>query len=549
MSFDRRYILDIPEETAEIAQAAFPKGNIYMTMRDELGVMYEDNEFATLFANDGQPGLPPGMLAQVTVMQYAEGLTDRQAAAAVRARIDWKYALNLEMHDSGFHYSVLSEFRDRLISGGMEAKLLDELLQQWRERGFVKARGQQRTDSTIVLANIRQLNRLSCVGETMRRALNAISTVAPEWLLEQISPDWFDRYGPRFDGYRLPKGKGEQEELRATIGADGWHLLQQIYEKDAPTFLVEIPAVDVLRRVWLQQYQVVNDQLQWRADKDTPPKQLLIQSPYDPEARNSTKRNVNWTGYKVHLTETCDEETPNIITNVETSPATTADVEIIEVVHTALAHKQLLPIEHFVDAGYTSASKLLDSQENHGIELVGPVLPDSSWQARADQGYSSACVVIDWEAQIATCPEGKESVAWRNTRDKHQQKRFSIQFAIEDCLACSQRKKCTKSATNPRTITFYPQPVYEVLQSARQRQETDEFKQKYNKRAGVEGTISEGTRTFGLRRARYIGLAKTHLQNVATAAAMNLTRLGAWLHEIPKGKTRQSRFMALAPAT
>lgn len=549
MSFNRRYMLDIPEETVEIAQAAFPKGNIYMTMRDELGVMYEDSEFATLFANDGQPGLPPGMLAQVTVMQYAEGLTDRQAAEAVRARIDWKYALNLEIRDSGFHYSALSEFRDRLISEEMEAKLLDDLLQQWQKRGLVKARGQQRTDSTIVLANIRQLNRLSCVGETMRRALNDISAVAPEWLLEQISSDWFDRYGPRFDGYRLPKGKGKQEELRATIGADGLHLLQQIYAKDAPAYLVELPSVAVLRRVWIQQYQVVNGKLQWRADKDIPPKRLLIQSPYDPEARNSTKRKINWTGYKVHLTETCDDDMPNIITNVETSPATTTDVEVTEKVHASLAHKNLTPAEHFVDAGYTSAPKLLASREDHEIELVGPVLPDSSWQAHAGQGYSGDCFVIDWEAQIAICPESKTSEGWRDTRDKHQQKRVSIQFAKEDCAACPQRKKCTKSDDKPRTITLYHQPIYEVLQSARNWQETDEFKEKYNKRAGVEGTISQGTRTFGLRRTRYIGLAKTHLQNVATAAAMNLTRLGAWLHEIPKGKTRQSRFMALAPAT
>jgi len=549
MSFDRRYILDVPEETAEIAQAAFPKGSIYMTMRDELGAIYEDSEFATLFAIDGQPGLPPGMLAQVTVMQYAEGLTDRQTAEAVRARIDWKYALNLEMRDSGFHYSVLSEFRDRLISGGMEAKLLDDMLQQWREKGLVKARGQQRTDSTIVLANIRQLNRLSCVGETMRRALNDISTVAPEWLLEQISLDWFDRYGPRFDGYRLPKEKGEQEELKATIGTDGLHLLQQIHEESAPAFLVELPSVDVLRRVWIQQYQVINDKFQWRADKDTPPKRLLIQSPYDSEARNSTKRKVNWTGYKVHLTETCDDEMPNIITNVETSLATTTDVEVTEKVHASLAQKQLIPAEHLVDGGYTSALKLLVSREDYALELVGPVLPNSSWQARAGQGYGSNCFVIDWEAEIAVCPEGRMSTVWRDTRDKHQQERVHIQFAIKECAACSQRKKCTKSADKPRTITLYPQPVYEVLQSARQRQETDEFKEKYKKRAGVEGTMSEGTRTFGLRRARYIGLAKTRLQNVATAAAMNLSRLGAWLHEIPKGKTRQSRFMALAPAT
>lgn len=380
----------------------------------------------------------------------------------------------------------------------------------------------------------------------MRRVLNDVSVVAPEWLLVQVSRDWFDRYGPRFDGYRLPKGKGEQEELRTTIGVDGRHLLTKIYQEDAPAFLVELPAVKVLRLVWLQNYYLANGELKWREDKDTPPKRLMIQSPYDCEARNGTKRDVNWTGYTVHLTETCDEDAPNIITNVETKPAATTDVEVTNEIHAALVQKQLEPEEHFVDAGYTSAPKLLHSQENHGIELVGPVLPDSSWQARAGQGYDGACFAINWEEQQATCPQGKTSVAWRKTRDRHHQKRFSIQFAAEDCLACSQRSKCTKSVTNPRTITLYPQPIYEVLQSARQRQETDEFKERYRKRAGVEGTISQGTRSFGLRRARYIGLAKTHLQNVATAAAINLTRMVAWLNEIPKGQTRQSRFAALA---
>ena len=149
--------------------------------------------------------------------------------------------------------------------------------------------------------------------------------------------------------------------------------MKQIYEEDAPSFLVEMPAVDVLRRVWIQQYQIVNEQLVWRADKNTPPKRLLVQSPYDTEARNSTKRNVNWTGYKVHLTETCDEETPNIITNVETTPATTTDVGVIDDIHANLADKELMPTAHFVDAGYTSASKILKSQEKHEIELVVPV--------------------------------------------------------------------------------------------------------------------------------------------------------------------------------
>ncbi len=548
MSFTRRYFLEIPEETVEIAQATFPQGNVYMTMRDELGILYKDEDFKGLFAHDGQPGLPPGMLGMVTVMQYAEGLTDRQTAEAVRARIDWKYALNLEIRDSGFNYSVLSEFRERLIVGGQEMKLLDDMLAKCQEKKLIKARGQQRTDSTAVLANIRQLNRISCVGETMRRVLNELSGIAPEWVLAQVNQDWFDRYGPRFDGYRMPKKKGEQKELRNKIGADGWYLLQKIYENEAASYLAEVPAVKVLRLVWLQQYQIVAGKLEWREDKNIPPKRLLIQSPYDIEARNSSKRDVNWSGYKVHLTESCDEENPNIITHVETSVATTADVAVIDEIHDALAKKNLSPAEHFIDAGYTSAPKLLHSQKEHDIELIGPVLPDSSWQTRANQGYGSACFIINWEEKQATCPTGKTSTTWREGCDKHQQARIQIQFATNDCLGCSTRENCTKSKNQPRTLSVYSQPVYEVLQSARKRQETDEFKEKYQKRAGVEGTISQGTRSFGLRRARYVGLAKTHLQNVATATAMNLARIVAWLHDVPKGKTRTSRFMALSPS-
>jgi len=549
MSMGRTYFDEVPEETVEVAQAVFKKGNVYMTMRDELGLMYEDSEFVELFAHDGQQGVSPGLLSLVTVMQYAEGLTDRQTAEAVRARIDWKYALNLELKDAGFHYSVLSEFRGRLLEGEKETKLLDDMLSQWQEQGYVKARGAQRTDSTRVVAKIRQLNRLGCVGETMRRVLNELSTVAPEWLRQQIEPDWFDRYGPRFDGYRLPKEKSKQAILKQTIGEDGDHLLSQLYGENAPAFLKEIPAVEVLRRVWVQNYVFEQGQLVWREADNIPASRHLIQSPYDPDARYATKRKQSWNGYVVHMTESCDAELPNLITHVETRPAATSDVEVVDEIHNALAEKSLLPDEHYVDAGYTSAATLLEMQQQHQVEIVGPLLPDSSWQARANQGYASACFSIDWDEQQAHCPDGKTSTAWRETHDKHQQPRIQIQFDAADCRACPQRQLCTKSAIAPRSISVYPQPVYQVLQQARQQQETTEFKTRYKQRAGVEGTISQGARSFDLRYARYVGLAKTRLQHVATAAAMNLTRLTAWLHGVPKGQTRKSSFQRLAPAT
>ena len=184
MSLQPEVIGPVPEETARVARAAFPKGNVYMQMRDVLGAVFDDASFSSLFAKRGQPAEAPWRLALVTVMQFAEGLSDRQAAEAVRARIDWKYALGLEPDDPGFDFSVLSEFRSRLVQGSAEGLLLEALLSACKARGYLKARGRQRTDSTHVLGALRVLNRLERVGETLRSALNAIAALAPEWLKE-----------------------------------------------------------------------------------------------------------------------------------------------------------------------------------------------------------------------------------------------------------------------------------------------------------------------------------------------------------------------------
>src|SRR5262245_6887772 len=187
MSLHPHLIEPVPDETARIARAAFPKGQPYLTFRDALGTIFQDEDFAPLYAHTGQPGFTPWRLALVTLMQFRENLADRQAAEAVRARIDWKYLLSLELTDPGFDFSVLSEFRDRLLAGSAEELLLDKLLERCQGLGLLKARGQQRTDSTHVLAAIRVLNRLELVAETLRAALNAVATVAPDWL-QAVTP-------------------------------------------------------------------------------------------------------------------------------------------------------------------------------------------------------------------------------------------------------------------------------------------------------------------------------------------------------------------------
>ncbi len=305
MSMYPRELGPIPEETARVARAACPKGTLAMRLRDSLGELYQDEQFAALYPVEGQPAYAPWRLAVVTILQYAEGLTDRQAADAVRERLDWKYALGLELSDAGFDFSLLSEFRLRLVEEGVETLLLDRLLEVCKQRGWLKAGGKQRTDSTHVLARVRSLSNLECVGETLRATLDDLARLAPDWLVRQISPDWFERYSHRVENYRLPKADNQRTALAQQIGADGVHLLQALEQPDAPADLSDIASVQILRQVWQQYYELAGGKAKWRAGPQESSDEGIIRSPYDPEARTGKKRETTWFGYKVHLTETC----------------------------------------------------------------------------------------------------------------------------------------------------------------------------------------------------------------------------------------------------
>lgn len=536
----------VPEETNRVARAAFPKGSLCLQIADELGSIYTDDQFTALFPRRGKHAEAPGRLALATVLQFLEGLSDRQAADAVRGRIDWKYVLGLSLIDPGFDHTVLSEFRTRLVEGGAERLLLDTLLQRLRDRGLVKAKGRQRTDSTHVLAAVRGLNRLERVGETARAALNQLAVVAPDWLQALAPPAWYERYGRRVESYRLPKAEKERLELAATIGADGDQLLTAIDAAVEQPWLAQLPAVHILREVWRAQYIKEDGQLRWRAVQEMPAAAEQITSPYDPEARYGKKRDISWTGYKAHITETCDPETPHVITNVETTLASTPDDHMLTAVHQSLAKSELLPSEHLVDMGYTGCRMLVDSQQRYGVVIVGPVVGDTSWQAHAAQGFSKADFHIDWDQQIVTCPEGKQSISWLPSTYPKGGMQFEARFARNDCAACPMRSRCTRSKVEPRIITLQAREDFDALQSARQNQVTEKFRKSYAARAGIEGTHAQAIHRCGLRRCRYVGLAKTRLQHVITAVAVNLVRVAEWFSDSPLASTRISQFAGLS---
>lgn len=539
----------IPESTVQAAKSAFVKGNVYIALRDDLDEIYADEDFEALYPSErGRPAYSPKNLALCLIIQYAEGLSDRQMADAVRGRIELKYLLGLEIGDPGFDHSVLHNFRQRLLAGGMEVHLLDLFLEAAKNKGLVRAHGRQRTDATHVAAAVRRLNRLEFVGESMRYALNELADIAPEWLAALSPSSWYARYGARFEQHRLPQSLAERQALGHTIGQDGMQLLNACDAADAPEAVRQATAVAVLRAIWLQQYKTEEGKVQWREEEECPPGELLIKSPYDVEARYSHKHaaDSDWVGYKVHVTEACDDDLPHLITNVETSQSTTPDMEMTAIIHAHLAEKGLLPQEHLLDAGYVSTRELVNSQAAD-IDLVGPVQSDSSWQAREGEGYDISCFAIDWERHCVTCPQGHTSVLWSASHARGHPA-YHVRFDLATCQACPSHSQCSRALHHGRSLKLLPREYHIARQTRRQEQATATFKRRYARRAGVEGTISQAVRRCQLRRTRYVGRVRTSLAHILTAIALNFIRLGAWLQDLPRAKTRCSRFASLAAA-
>jgi transposase len=275
----------------------------------------------------------------------------------------------------------------------------------------------------------------------------------------------------------------------------------------------------------------------------------MIASPYDLDSRYSEKRGASWRGYKVHFTETCDNDTPHLITHVATTMATDQDVTVIDAIHHALAHHDCLPAVHVVDGAYTSGEKLVTSQHEYQIDLLGPMRQDQSWQAHDAQAFDISHFQIDWDQEVVTCPNGKQSRYWKPATGPRGKPTIQVHFHKQDCTGGGVRRQCTRSATAPRELTLHPKAQHLALQAARERQHTEEFKADYKRRAGIEGTISQAAFAFGMRRTRYRGLQKTHLHHLATAIAINLQRFVDWVWDTPRSKTRQSHFARLALAT
>src|SRR3954454_17821079 len=329
-------------------------------------------------------------------------------------------------------------------------------------------------------------------------------------------------------------------------------MLALLERPEAPKGLHWLPAVEALWRVGARQFVPEDGPPPGggvrRRGKDEPqPAGEPVESPYDREARYRTRSGTSRVGYLVHLTETCEDDAVNLITHAMTTVATVHEARCTAAIHEALAGEGLVPAEHLVDAAYVDAELLVRSRDDHGIDLVGPPRPNPSWQAKLEGGYTPDRFEVDWDKGQVRCPQGRRSSAWNAPVERSGAPYIRVQFRAADCGACPARPLCAR-AGQARHLRLHPRAEHEALKGARGRLATREGRRAYARRAGIEGTISQAVRAFGLRRSRYRGLARTHLQHVATAAAINVERLAAWFRAAPRAATRTSRFATLATA-
>lgn len=534
MSLTPHELEPIPETTRRLMQKACPNGTVVSRLRDALGPIYHDEDFADLFPKRGRPAEAPWRLALVLVLQAMENLTDRQAAQAVCLRLDWKYALSLAPEDEGFDFSILCDFRERLISQHAQERVLAPLVQLCRANGWLKAGGKQRSDSTHVLAAVRTLSSIESVGETLRASLNELAELDASWLLSVVTQEWFDRYVHRVELARLPKAETKREAWVKQLGQDVFSLLAMGQRQETPPQIRQAACWSLLAQVWQQHDEVVEQQVRWREEPAASSEQRVV-SPYDPEARCSRKREISWLGFKVHFTETCDQEEQSIhlITQVTTTSATTPDAPMLSPILDDLRQQDLAPSEHFVDMGYTSGEELA-KQAELGTEVLGPVTAPSGWQAQQQGGFAPTDFVLDWHQQQATCPQGQHSLSWKPGQDGKRAV-LKIHFATATCRECPVRQHCTHSSRG-RSLTILPKPAQEAREQRLREQANPAFQQRYARRAGIEATISQAVRTKGLRRCRSRGLAKAHLQHVTIATAINLVRLDSSFQQRALGK-------------
>ena len=473
----------------------------------------------SLYCEDnGRPAVDPVVLAGVTLLQFMERVPDRVAAEHVVFHLGWKYALDLELTYGGFHPTVLVYFRDRLEQNKAERVVFDGVLELLIEMGLVKRRGKQRLDSTHILGYVKEMSRLECAVETMRLALGALE----EAIRDGERPEFWGRlwalYVQSEVDWRL--SKAERQSRYRQCGQDMEELIQWVEANHAE--LGELEAVRLLRRVFCEQFEVVQGALQ-----PTPKRPArAVQNPHDPDAHFADKGKKQWVGYKVQVVESVDpnepakvkgEPTDNFITEILTTEAAQDEMAgLAEALNRQQNHHEIKPEALYADGGYVT-EKTLSEAEQGGMELLGPTRPDPH-----PGPYNADAFSVDIEKQQAICPQGNISTQWSWIRDAYMGTQY---YRIEwgnQCDSCPVQKQCTRSKSGRRILVVGLR--HDLVEKRRKEMREAEFCKNMHPRNGIEATHSELVRGHGLRRTKYRGLSRVSLSHYLMGAACNVKR-------------------------
>lgn len=516
MSLQESLSREIPTDTYQVGQEMLAPTNIFRQIGEHFDELFpEERDFAEIYQSTGRGAISPLLLTIVTVFQIMEKLPDRVAAEYVASRIDWKYAMHLPLSYAGFHFTDLYAFRQRLLASGWERKVFEQLLEKLKQLGLLRVRGKMRTDSTHILGMVEWLSRLELVLESIRLALRAASEAAMQWAEENLPATFIEVYGERISTYGMSDEDIAIGWKRA--GKDGFWFITQI-DQTAPEPVQQLTEVELLRQVLAQQFPQGPDQ---PPPTQRPTGKEIIQSPHDAQARQGVKRNKVWFGYKAQVTETCDEGSPHLVVDLEPQNALEQDSQALPSIQERLSERDLLPAELYADQAYISAALIADSLRQ-GICLFGPCPLDT----KGPPGFRQSDFVIDYAKRQAICPAGQVSRVWsEKSAPDGSPPTVKLRFNGKICQECRFFGQCTCSSQG-RSLELHP--YRNLLKFYRNLMQTDNFQLAIQLRAGVEATISELTRKYGLRQARYRGEAKLRLQSAFTAAAINLNRVTRW---------------------
>jgi hypothetical protein len=520
-----------------IGDGLFEKGSPYRVFREQIlpALRRLRPELEKLYCRDnGRPALEPTLLAGVTLLQFMEKAPDRKAAEQVKLNLGWKYALDLECGDTGFHPTSLVVFRERLVEGKAERIGMDAVLQSLVGKGLVRKRSKQRIDSTHVLANVSKMSRLETTRETMRLCLEDLGKQKPATLPEAW-PEWMERYCKMEVDYRQLKEAREMIERLKQAGRDMtalWAWLETQPE------LKEREKAKLLKRMLEEQFEVREGQLEVRTARAAG----CIDNPHDPQAQWASKDQelkTQWVGYKAQVVETVGEgpvergqPTAQFITELTTTEAVASDLAGMK---QAMANQQeagLEPPSHlYADAAYVNGPELARAHEE-GRELIGPV----KGSPKKEGMFPVESFDISIEQRLAVCPAGRKSQAYCRIEDYHPGETvFRFRWGTQ-CRDCPLAERCTGKQESRVVVVSHN---HDFLQRRRREMGTAAFEQETRNRKAIEGTISELVRGYGLRKTRYRGLAKTRLANYFIAAACNVRRWAqqiAWQAEIAEAE-------------